>query len=56
MAPHVDGEKDSLWHNVSGKSSTSEILEALAAFNAEGRNLEAHAYAADVPNVCLAVR
>ncbi len=37
MAPHVRGEKDSLWHTVPGKSSPSEILEALAAFNAEGR-------------------
>ncbi len=37
MAPHVRGEKNSLWHTVPGKSSPSEILEALAAFNAEGR-------------------
>ncbi len=37
MAPHVRSEKDSLWKNVAGKSSPSEILEALAAFNAEGR-------------------
>jgi len=37
MAPHMRGEKDSLWKRESGKSSPTEILEALAAFNAEGR-------------------
>ncbi|MBR4588617.1 MAG: DegT/DnrJ/EryC1/StrS family aminotransferase [Lachnospiraceae bacterium] len=37
MAPHVRGDKDELWKKTSGKSSPGEILEALAAFNAEGR-------------------
>lgn len=37
MAPHVRGEKDCLWMSAPGKSSPTEILEALAAFNAEGR-------------------
>ena len=37
MAPSVRGEKDYLYKSVSGKSSPHEILEALAAFNAEGR-------------------
>ena len=37
MAPHVRGEKDSLWKSAPGKSSPTEILEAIAAFNAEGR-------------------
>lgn len=37
MAPHCRGEKDSLWMTAPGKSSPTEILEALAAFNAEGR-------------------
>ena len=37
MAPHCRGEKDSLWITEPGKSSPTEILEALAAFNAEGR-------------------
>ena len=38
MAPSVRGEKDYLYKSVSGKSSSPhEILEALAAFNAEGR-------------------
>ena len=37
LAPHVRGEKDYLFHAERGKSSPSEILEALAAFNAEGR-------------------
>ena len=37
MAPQVRGEKDYLWKNESGKSSPQEILEAISAFNAEGR-------------------
>lgn len=37
MAPHVRGEKDELWQHIPGKSSPGEILNAIAAFNAEGR-------------------
>lgn len=37
MAPQVRGEKESLWKTEPGKSSPEEILEAIAAFNAEGR-------------------
>jgi len=37
MAPHVRGESESLWMSVPGKSSPTEILEAIATFNAEGR-------------------
>lgn len=37
MASYVRGEQDELWMNVPGKSSPGEILNALAAFNAEGR-------------------
>ena len=37
MAPMVRGENDYLFHSVPGKSSPQEILEAIAAFNAEGR-------------------
>ena len=37
MAPQVRGEQDYLYASVHGKSSPQEILEALAAFNAEGR-------------------
>ncbi len=37
MAPMVRGEQDYLWKHESGKSSPQEILDALAAFNAEGR-------------------
>lgn len=37
MAPMVRGEKDELWKTEPGKSSPGEILNALAAFNAEGR-------------------
>ena len=37
MAPMVRGEQDYLWKHESGKSSPQEILEALSAFNAEGR-------------------
>ena len=37
MAPMVRGEQDYLWKQESGKSSPQEILEAIAAFNAEGR-------------------
>ena len=37
MAPMVRGERDYLYQSVTGKSSPQEILDALAAFNAEGR-------------------
>lgn len=37
MAPHVRGEQNELWKSEPGKSSPGEILNALAAFNAEGR-------------------
>ena len=37
MAPMVRGENDYLFHSIPGKSSPQEILEAIAAFNAEGR-------------------
>ncbi len=37
MAPMVRGERDYLYKHESGKSSPHEILEAIAAFNAEGR-------------------
>ena len=37
MAPMVRGEQDYLWKHKSGKSSPQEILEAISAFNAEGR-------------------
>lgn len=37
MAPMVRGEQDYLWKHESGKSSPQEILDAMAAFNAEGR-------------------
>ena len=37
MAPMVRGEQDYLYRSESGKSSPQEILEAIAAFNAEGR-------------------
>ena len=37
MAPMVRGEQDYLYKSESGKSSPQEILEALAAFKAEGR-------------------
>lgn len=37
MAPQVRGERDYLYKSVSGKSSPQELLDALAAFNAEGR-------------------
>ena len=37
MAPQVRGEQDYLWKHESGKSSPQEILEGIAAFNAEGR-------------------
>ena len=37
MAPQVRGEQDYLYKSVSGKSSPHEILDAMAAFNAEGR-------------------
>ncbi len=37
MAPQVRGEQDYLYQSVSGKSSPQEILDAIAAFNAEGR-------------------
>lgn len=37
MAPMVRGEQDYLYQSVPGKSSPQEILDALAAFNAEDR-------------------
>ncbi len=37
MAPTVRGEREYLYRSESGKSSPSEILDAIAAFNAEGR-------------------
>ncbi len=37
MAPMVRGERDYLYQSESGKSSPQEILEAINAFNAEGR-------------------
>ena len=37
MAPQVRGEQDYLYKSIPGKSSPQEILDALAAFNAEGR-------------------
>ena len=37
MAPQVRGDQDYLYASLPGKSSPSEILDALAAFNAEGR-------------------
>ena len=37
MAPMVRGEKDYLYTTVPGKSSPMEILDAIFAFNAEGR-------------------
>lgn len=37
MCPHVRGEKDALYVNEQGKSCPTEILDAIAAFNAEGR-------------------
>ena len=37
MCPTVRGEKDALYVQESGKSCPTEILEAIAAFNAEGR-------------------
>ncbi len=39
MAPQVRGDRDVLYHTEPGKSSPTEILEALAAFRAEGRPL-----------------
>ncbi len=37
MAPMVRGEQDYLYSTAPGKSSPQEILDAIAAFNAEGR-------------------
>lgn len=37
MAPMVRGEQDYLWKHENGKSSPQEILDAIAAFGAEGR-------------------
>ena len=37
MAPYVRGEREELWKHEPGKSSPGEILNALTAFNAEGR-------------------
>lgn len=39
MAKQVRGEREALYHTEPGKSTPTEILEALAAFNAEGRPL-----------------
>lgn len=37
MAPHVRGERESLYETVPGKSSPTEVLEAISSLNAEGR-------------------
>ena len=37
MAPFVRGEQDQLWKHENGKSSSGEILEVIAALNAEVR-------------------
>ncbi len=37
LAPHVRSEKQALYKHVIGKSSPTEVLECLNAFNAEGR-------------------
>lgn len=37
MCPHVRGEKDALYVSEPGKSCPTEILDAISAFNAEGR-------------------
>lgn len=37
MAPHVRGEREPLYRSESGKSSPTEILEAISTLNAEGR-------------------
>ena len=37
MAPMVRGDQDYLYQSVPGKSSPQEILDAMSAFNAEGR-------------------
>lgn len=37
MAPHVRGEQEPLYKSEPGKSSPTEILDAIAALNAEGR-------------------
>ena len=37
LCPHVRGEKEALYVSETGKSCPTEILEAIAAFNAEGR-------------------
>jgi len=37
LAPMVRGERDFLYKSIPGKSSPQEILDAIAAFNAEGR-------------------
>lgn len=37
MAPQVRGERDVLYHSEKGKSSPSQILDAIASLNAEGR-------------------
>ena len=37
LAPNVRGERDYLYHQERGKTSPDEILDALRAFNAEGR-------------------
>ena len=37
MAPHVRGEQEALYQTEPGKSSPTEILDAMSAFGAEGR-------------------
>ena len=37
MSPFARGERDQLWQHESGKSSPQEILDTIAAINAEGR-------------------
>ncbi len=37
MCPHVRAEKEALYVSEPGKSCPTEILEAIASFNAEGR-------------------
>ena len=39
MAPQVRGEQNALYKSIPGKSSPTEILEALSSFGAEGRPL-----------------
>ena len=37
LCPQVRGEQEALYHSEPGKSCPTEILEAMIAFNAEGR-------------------